>query len=213
MQLSASPAPLPEQGFSLIELMVTIALLSVLLMAVLPDIGSWQRNLQVRNIASSLQAGLDKAREEAVRRNRIVRFSLVTTDDPASLDNSCKLSEAGSSWVVSFADPEGKCGTAVSSTEAPMILAKTAAGQGGAKTVVSAVDIDGAPATSVSFNQFGRLVASPTSIERIDVNAAEPDEETRRLEIRITSEGNARMCDPKVTDVKDPRKCPADDAK
>ena len=110
MQLIARPAPLRDQGFTLVELMVTIALLSVLLMAVLPDIGSWQRNLQVRNITSSIQAGLDKAREEAVRRNRVVRFSLVTVDDPASLDDSCELSGAGSSWVVSLLDPEGKCG-------------------------------------------------------------------------------------------------------
>lgn len=210
MQLIARRAPLRDQGFTLVELMVTIALLSVLLMAVLPDIGSWQRNLQVRNIASSLQAGLDKAREEAVRRNRIVWFSLVTVTDPASVDDTCKRSGSGSSWVISMADPEGKCGAEISSTEDPMILGKTAAGEGGTKTVVTAVDASGAEASSVAFNQYGRMVASPTSIARIEVNAVKPDEETRKLQIRITAEGNARMCDPKVTDTKDPRTCPPD---
>jgi type IV fimbrial biogenesis protein FimT len=191
--------------------MVTLALLSLLLMAVLPDLATWQRNLQVRNVTSSLQSGLDKAREEAVRRNRIVRFWLVTVNDPTSLDDSCEGSAAGSSWVISVNDPTGKCDSAVSSTDDPMILAKSAAGQGGTKTVVSATDADGLPAMTVSFNQFGRLVGAADAIQRIEVNAAEPNEETRKLQIRITAEGNARMCDPKVTDTKDPRTCPPDD--
>ena len=196
----------------MVELLVTISILSLLLMAVLPDLTTWQRNLQIRNITSSLQAGLDKAREEAVRRNRIVSFSLVKVDDPTSLDNSCELSGDGSSWVVSIGDPSGQCGADVSATEAPMILAKNAAGQGGTKTIVAAVDVDGAPATTVSFNQFGRLVDA-AGIERIAVDSAEPNEETRKLQIRITTEGHARMCDPKVSDDKDPRICPPDPTK
>lgn len=210
MQLIPRSALSRDRGFTLVELMVTIALLSVLLMAVLPDIGSWQRNLQVRNIASSLQAGLDKAREEAVRRNRIVWFSLVTVNDPAKVDDSCTLADNGTSWVISMADPEGKCGAPISATDDPMILARTAAGEGGMKTVVSALDASGGKATQVAFNQYGRMVPSATSIARIEVDSAKPDEETRKLQIRITAEGNARMCDPKVVDDKDPRKCPPD---
>lgn len=210
MRLSNRPSHQRTQGFTLVELLVTLSLLSLLLMAVLPDLSTWQRNLQVRNVASSLQTGLDKAREEAVRRNRVVRFSLVTVDDPTSLDNSCEASAAGSSWVVSLGDPQSSCASAISSNDAPMILAKHAAGQAGAKTVVAATDVDGLPATTVSFNQFGRLVGAANAIQRIEVDAVEPNEETRKLHIRITAEGSARMCDPKVNDDKDPRKCPAD---
>lgn len=65
------------RGLTLIELMVTVAVLALLLASVAPSLGTWIGSQRVRNTASSLVAGLQQARAEAVRRNRPVSFWLV----------------------------------------------------------------------------------------------------------------------------------------
>ena len=122
------PAP---RGVTLIELAVVVALVALLLLAIIPSASTWIRNIQIRNVATSLQTGLQKARAEAMRRNTNVRFSLVRLSDSAVMDDSCVVDDDGSSWVVSLDDPGGKCGTVVDETTAPRILDKQATGGGG----------------------------------------------------------------------------------
>ena len=207
MQLT-SRSPIERQGFTLVELMVTIALLSVLLMAVLPDIGTWMRNLNIKSTSSTLMAGLTTAREQAVRRNRVVRFSLVTLTDNSTMDNSCAVSASGRSWVVSMSDPVGKCRDDVSSTVEPMILAKQVTGDGGMKTTVQSLNAAGGAASWIAFDQFGRVQASPTAITTINIDATTSNSENRPLRIIVSPGGDAHLCDPKVNITGDPRKCP-----
>lgn len=61
-----------NRGFSLIELMVVIAILGLLLAIGIPSFATWLRNVQIRNAAESLQSGLQFARTEALRRNERV---------------------------------------------------------------------------------------------------------------------------------------------
>ena len=81
------------RGLTLIELMVTVVILVMLLLGVAPSIGAWMRNTQVRNVASSMLAGLNRARNEAMRRNVPVRFSLVSLADSTVLTAAarCRL--------------------------------------------------------------------------------------------------------------------------
>ncbi|MBY0235028.1 MAG: GspH/FimT family pseudopilin, partial [Burkholderiaceae bacterium] len=116
---------------TLIELIVTLAILSLLLMVAAPNVSAWMRNTQIRNVATSILTGVQRARAEAIRRNAPMRFSLVSLSDSAVMDGSCKLSEAGVSWVVSQDNPAGLCGVAVSETTAPRIVDKHASGSGG----------------------------------------------------------------------------------
>jgi type IV fimbrial biogenesis protein FimT len=194
-------------GFTLIELMVTITMLAFLLAAVAPSVLEWIRNTRIRNSATSIQAGLMKARQEAVRRNQNIRFSLVSLTDAAVMDSSCALSATGISWVVSVNDPAGKCDQAVSETTDPMIVEKSAGGVGGTTISIGGrLADDSAAATSVTFNGFGRVVgASPLGL--IKVQDASSVTAYRTLHIAIGSGGTIRMCDPKVTDTSDPRKC------
>jgi type IV fimbrial biogenesis protein FimT len=85
------------RGFSLVELIVGMAILGVLLAIAMPAFSNWLRNARVRTAAESVQNGLQLARAEAVRRNTTIRFQLVDT-----ADDSCALSTAGPNWVVSF---------------------------------------------------------------------------------------------------------------
>ncbi len=106
--LSRSPKQ-AMRGMTLIEVAVVLVILGLLLMAALPTAGTWMRNTQVRNTASSMLAGLAQARNEAIRRNTPIRFSLVSLSDSAVMNDTCAVSRTGVSWVVSARDPAGYC--------------------------------------------------------------------------------------------------------
>ncbi|RYG39175.1 MAG: prepilin-type N-terminal cleavage/methylation domain-containing protein [Burkholderiales bacterium] len=189
------------RGVTLIELMVVMVLLVMMLMAVVPSISAWIRNTHIRNVATGIQNGLQRARAEAMRRNTNVRFSLVSLTDPAVMDDSCKLSDGGVSWVVSLDDPTGKCSTAVSDSTAPRILDKAA---GGGANVVQATSTGGAEV--VVFNGFGRA-ATTDGISSIDIESTKAGDDFRALRIVVGTGGTIRMCEPKVGSSTDPRAC------
>ena len=197
-------------GFSLIELMVTMTILGLLLVATMPSIGAWMRNTEIRNAAESINSGLAKARSEAVRRNQPVLFSLVTpqSGNPGVLDNSCALSATSASWVVSLATPETKCALAVNEATAPGILAKYAQGDGARNVAISVRNADcsaAASTTQVGYDSFGRIRhAAP--LRCIDIRHTASGT-SRPLRLMLGNGGNVRMCDPAVTDDNDPRKC------
>lgn len=198
----------PQRGVTLIELVVVLVVLGLLVVAAAPSIGTWISNANVRNTAQSIHAGLNRARAEAVRSNRSVRFSLVngSTTDPAVLNDTCALSSGGASWVVSVNDPSGACAAAPSETAAPFIVEKAAGGASGRRVVVAAKNAANVAASTVTFNAFGR-VADATSIVRIGVDNEGLGGDYRRLQILIGAGGVIRMCDLGVSDVNDPRKC------
>ncbi|MEY2690241.1 MAG: hypothetical protein RL375_4441 [Pseudomonadota bacterium] len=211
------PGPRRTTGISLIEVLVTVTILGLLLLAVLPSIGNWMRNIEIRNAAESIQNGLLKTRAEAVKRNEIITFSLVSHNSIGQLDGSCRLSASSGSWIASKDNPEGKCDVDVSDTLDPKIVARNAAGEGSPNVTVSVKQPNGtdpcgatATATSIAFNGFGRIVASPAwtsgPLQCIVVdNTAGSD--TRKLHIVVGTGGTVRMCDPAVTSSTDPRKC------
>lgn len=195
-----------QRGVTLIELVVVFVVMGLLIVAAGPSIGTWIGNTNVRNTAQSIYAGLNRARAEAVRSNRSVRFSLVSTADTAVLDNTCALSSTGASWVVSVNDPAGACATDPSDTAVPMIVDKAAGGSGARRVAVAAKDAADAAASVVTFNAFGR-VADATPIAKIDVDNEVAGGDYRALRIIVGTGGVVRMCDVKVTATTDPRKC------
>jgi type IV fimbrial biogenesis protein FimT len=196
----------PAAGFTIIELMVTITVLALLLMAVAPGVSTWLANTQIRNAATSIQMGLQRARSEALRRNAPVRFTLVSLTNAATMDDSCAPSEAGVSWVVSLDDPDGACSADPSDTAAPRIVEKYAGGVGGTRFTVAAATAGGDEASTVTFNGFGRVVGTD-GIGVIDIDHVEPGDDYRALRLVIGLGGTVRMCDPKVASADDPRKC------
>ncbi|MFZ2651487.1 MAG: GspH/FimT family pseudopilin [Burkholderiaceae bacterium] len=196
----------PQRGVTLVEIAVVFVILGLLVVAAAPSIGTWIGNTHVRNTAASIYAGLNRARAEAVRSNRTVRFSLVSITDTAVMDDSCALSSTGASWVVSVNDPSGTCSAAPSATTNPMIVEKAAGGAGARRVVVSAKDKDDAAANTITFNPFGR-VADATPIAWIDVDNEVSGGDYRKLRVLVGMGGVIRMCDVKVTDANDPRKC------
>lgn len=194
-----------SRGFSLIELMITLAVLGLVLMIGLPNMGTWLQNTQIRTSAEAMQAGLQLARAEALKRNATVRFQLVDT-----LTSTCALSTTGRNWVVSLTDTSGLCNLDPSETTAPQIVQKRAGAEGSPNAVVTATG-----GSSVAFNGLGR--AAVGSLTQIDITnpangackTAAGNEPMRCLRVTVSSGGEVRMCDPAVdpADVTDPRRC------
>lgn len=196
-----------DAGFTMIEIAITLTVFALLMAAVAPMAGAWMANMQIRGTAESVQAGLQRARMEAVRRNQNVRFSLVALASPTTMDDSCALADNAASWVISVNDPSGKCGSALSDTSDPMLVETAAAGPAALRLRAAALQADGVtPASSVTFDGFGRVVGG-AAIARVDIDNGVSGNDFRRLRIVVASGGGIRMCDPQVTDTADPRFC------
>ncbi len=63
----ASWLPFAQTGFTLVELMVTIAIASVLLMVAVPGIRDFQRNAQLSEAASNIVSAANAARANAMK--------------------------------------------------------------------------------------------------------------------------------------------------
>lgn len=202
-------------GMSLVELMVGITILALLLMIGLPNMSIWLNNTQIRTAGETLLAGLQIARTEAVRRNQIVRFQMVS-----DLTSACAIVASGKNWVVSLDDPTGSCdaapGDPAPGDPPPRILQARSGSEGTERAVVAAT-----PAATAYFNGLGRLTSPGGAINmtRIDLSnptggaCENPDGSggpMRCLRINISVGGEARMCDPAVDPVAhptDPRIC------
>lgn len=56
-------------GYSLIELMVVVAVLALIATLAAPGVGDLQRSYQIRSVAGDLKTAIELARSEAMRRN------------------------------------------------------------------------------------------------------------------------------------------------
>jgi type IV fimbrial biogenesis protein FimT len=191
------------RGFTIIELVITLALFGVLLGLGIPAFTTFIQNAQIRNAAENAMTGINLARAEAVQRNSTVRFQLVT-----NLTSSCALSQSSGTWVVSQDSAAGLCDVAPSETVTPRTIRKQSAQEGSAKVAVTATG-----SSSIVFNGLGRVVG--TGISQIDINHSTLTCEhvdlvngsARCLRILVSTGGLAKLCDPKMAVTTDPRYC------
>lgn len=192
-----------QDGVTLIELIIGLAIVGVLLTMGVPWFGTFLQNTQIRNAAETTLAGITLARTEALRRNTLVRFQLVS-----ALTSGCALSANSLNWIVSLADPTGLCGVAPSETNAPQAVQKKSASEGTSNAAVATTG-----GSAIVFNGLGRV--SGAGITQLDFSNVSGTCEhvdavngtMRCLRILVSTAGQAKLCDPKVADNTDPRFC------
>jgi len=195
-----------QRGLTLVELLVTLSMLAFLMLAGMPSLGSWMRNTQIRTAAESLQNGLAKARNEALRRNQRAIFSLVNSTSASN----CALSATSANWIVSLQSPADNCDEANSQTTAPMILERWGSSEASSSITLQVKDetcASNATTTQVVYNGYGRLDTAAATPMRCIVIGHSGGSGNRTLRLNISLSGQVRMCDPAVTDAYDPRKC------
>ncbi|TMG93275.1 MAG: prepilin-type N-terminal cleavage/methylation domain-containing protein [Betaproteobacteria bacterium] len=210
----------PQNGFTLIELMISLAVLGVLISLGAPGFVEWLQNQQIRGVAEATLNGLQVARGEAVRSNTPVRFQLVS-----DLTSACVLASdsvtapVSVSWVVSLRDPTNKCDTKADPADPanPQIVQSRTSAEGSPNARATSVFVPSPPgppaqaASTVTFAALGNVVANADatpSINKIDVTNINVTGATRPLRIIVNPGGSMRMCDPALA-LPEPRGCPA----
>lgn len=74
------PYPPRSRGFTLIEAMVTVAVLVILLMVAAPSFRSFTEGQRIKNTASALASALTYARSEAIARRANVSVTAASSD-------------------------------------------------------------------------------------------------------------------------------------
>ncbi|MDR0479446.1 MAG: prepilin-type N-terminal cleavage/methylation domain-containing protein [Burkholderiaceae bacterium] len=158
------PSGAKPRGFTLIELMITLALLAILSLLAMPSFRTWVGNSRVRAVASDLSNGLRLAQTESLRRSRQTVFALTTqsvsmvsaTNEPNYAPVSSSAASA-SNWAVSL--PPSAIDASL-----PVFV-----GSGSIADLVPGIAIQGPPVTC--FSAQGRLITSATAISDIGLGS------------------------------------------
>ena len=170
-----------QAGFTLIELMVTIAIASILLLIAAPSFVSFQRNSELTSVANSFIAAVNATRGEAMKVGR--RAMAVPVDGNWSKGWTVFVDDNGSG-VLNATDR-------VVLQQAALSSYFTASGSGTAGQSPPYVLFDASGYAKTKTSGFGALTLT---IQRNDLSGAEQTAQTRRIVIAKT--GRARVCRP-----------------
>ena len=173
------------KGFTLIELMVTVALVAILMAVAVPSMTTFQRNAQLTSFSNTLLSAINAARGEAMKRGK---SAMVVPVDGSNWS---------SGWVVfvdldrSQAFIETSDFTILKREAPPSYLEITATGTAAASPPYIMFDASGYAKTKAG----GFPGNQSFNIKRNDASGADEFAQTRR--IKIASTGRVRLCTPK----------------
>lgn len=172
------------RGFTLIELVVTMAIAAVLMMVAVPSFVNFQRNSQLTSLTNSLVASIYAARGEAMK-----------TGFNAFVVPTANGSDWTTGWIV-FVDNNGDGSFSAADdtlvqTQPALESYFTASGTGSSGETPAYIMFSSSGYSKTKSGGFGALTLS---IARSDASTSAVYEETRR--ITIGSTGRLRTCKP-----------------
>jgi type IV fimbrial biogenesis protein FimT len=165
-------------GFSLVELMIGVAIIGLLMSFAAPNLRDWFLNAQIRNAADSILNGMQQARAEALAQSVSVAFVLQP-----------EVGKDTTSWDIFVVGSTVAIASRLSSEGSDSV--KRTVTPGGATTVT--FDFAGMP--------LAGGITSVTLDSTVLSAAASKD-----LTVTVGVSGSTRMCDPNVASPS-PRAC------
>lgn len=190
----------PRQcGTTLIELMVTVAIVAILLGVAVPQMSDWIKRNSISSVADSAQNGLRLAQAEAIRRNAPVEFLLTDTEPSAAVVSTMVASNTGKHWAV----------RALDTTYA--ILANGYIGGQNLSEISSSVSSTRTAlpvgSTSILFNGIGRVLDNTgTAVTATQVFRFSRIGADKAYCVFVSPGGAIKMCDPSLASGS-PRAC------
>jgi type IV fimbrial biogenesis protein FimT len=157
-------------GFTLIELMITVVILTILLYVALPNFAVWMQNTQIRTAGEAVLNGMQLARTEAIRRNVNVELRM----------------DLSSGWTARVADT-GE------------VIQSRLHGEGSGAALVTITPAGAKTVTFSSFGSLAANADGTATITEIKIDSPSiPAADSRELCVLVRTGGNVRLCDPQV---------------
>jgi type IV fimbrial biogenesis protein FimT len=168
-----------ETGFSLVEVMVVTAIIGILVVTGISWGQNYTANNRVRSAAESLQTALATARNEAIKRNRIVTLI---------------LDGAAQEWRIETINRRPALETEVIRRGSYLDTREI---------TVTPTNL------TITFDAFGRPGAARNFVIESQNRACQtvPGGDIRCLRVALTAGGQATTCDPVLLYANDPRGC------
>lgn len=166
-------------GFSLVELMITVAVLAILLGVAIPSFQTMVINTQIRNATESITNGLQRARAEAVARNTNIEFVLGTN----------------SAWAINVISPASVIESRLS-TEGSTNVTRTVAPAGATTLTYNNFG------QVVTPNPANGSAPGSAPLTQVDLTAVGGSKD-----LRVMVGSSVRMCDPSLSVIANPRGC------
>lgn len=188
-----------EPGFTLLEMLIALALIALVLGIGMPQVGVMTVNNRVRGLAGSFLAGLQQARSEAIQRGSPVSFQQGTLSmTGASATIAVSTDGSGEDWALI----DGSSGGVIRSASASEGSAgrSVSVASPGSATFQGQLQFDAfgqaSGASSGTFSPLSGTVSMVFAPTAFLGDCASPTGGYRCQRITVTPGGQIRLCDP-----------------